>query len=217
MGSFSSLVNEPRVLHEEPSTGKGRWTWSMKIRGHNSVTDMTFLCKTVNTLYNRSTSSGIFFSPGIKSQQYLWGEDLEQEEADPRAASSGGLRSREGPAEVLPAPEAVALSAVKTQRAHKSEPSTQGGGPGGSQRRQGVVAPRENVPRKKGPTTSTAARTQGSWEPAPRRVEPLTEPSFSSWCGGPAAAPPARGRTGSSPPAGRSRRGDERRTSRCGF
>lgn len=45
VGAFSSRVNEPRVLHEAPSTGKGRWTRSLKIRGHNSVTDTTFCVK----------------------------------------------------------------------------------------------------------------------------------------------------------------------------
>ena len=68
-----------------------------------------FFCVKLSTIYNRSTSSGFFFSPGIKSQQYLRGEDLEQEEAGPQAASGGGAGVEKGRLKVLPAPEAVAL------------------------------------------------------------------------------------------------------------
>ena len=68
-----------------------------------------FFCVKLSKIYNRSTSSGFFFSPGIKNQQYLRGEDLEQEEAGPQAASGGGAGVEKGRLKVLPAPEAVAL------------------------------------------------------------------------------------------------------------
>ena len=41
-------------------------------------------------------SPGFFFSPRIKSQQYLRGEDLEQEEAGPQVASGGGSGVEKG-------------------------------------------------------------------------------------------------------------------------
>ena len=108
MGSFSSPMNEPRVpaggnLHRERPVDT-----VLKIRGRNSVTDTAF-CVKLSTIYNRSTSSGFFFSPGIKSQQYLRGEDPEQEEAGPQAASGGGAGVEKGRLKVLPAPEAMAV------------------------------------------------------------------------------------------------------------
>lgn len=91
----------------------------MKTRGPNSVTDTTLLCKTVNTLYNRRTSSGFFFPPWNKKSTVSVGRRPRAGEADRRASSSGGLRSREGPAEVLPAPEAVAVCCKDAESAQE--------------------------------------------------------------------------------------------------
>ena len=54
------------------------------------------VCKTVNNLQQKHIIRIFFFSPGIKSQQYLRGEDLEQEEAGPQAASGGGSGVEKG-------------------------------------------------------------------------------------------------------------------------
>ena len=93
--AFSSPMNEPRAppggtLHRERPVDT-----FLKIRGCNRVIDKAF-CVKLSTIYNRSTSSGFFFSPGIKSQQYLRGEDLAQEEAGPQEASGGGSGVEKG-------------------------------------------------------------------------------------------------------------------------
>ena len=81
-------------------TAEGLWPWFLDCSTYLFYfycgIFFFFFCVKLSTIYNRSTSSGFFFSPGIKSQQYLRGEDLAQEEAGPQAASGGGSGVEKG-------------------------------------------------------------------------------------------------------------------------